>query len=121
MRAKLENSSTIGVTVSHVVFKLAELLAAPFEPGQVLATQATIARSRTRFRTEPLEPFLVKGKSDPVHAVRAHAREMLVVGPTPDDPFTICKEMADALPHDRGAAGLCDTWREELDQARRRE
>ena len=61
------------------------------------------------------------GESDPVHAVRAHAREMLVVGPTPDDPFTICKEMADALPHDQRAAGLCDTWREELDLARRRE
>jgi hypothetical protein len=30
------------------------------------------------------------GEGDPVHAVRAHAREMLVVGPAPDDPFTIC-------------------------------
>jgi class 3 adenylate cyclase/tetratricopeptide (TPR) repeat protein len=38
-------------------------------PGQVLATRATIARSHTRFETEPLEPFLVKGKREPVHAV----------------------------------------------------
>lgn len=58
------------------------------------------------------------GEGDPVHAIRAHAREMLVVGPAADDPFTICKEMADALPEDRQAAGLCDSWREEFDRAR---
>ncbi|MDT4937792.1 MAG: hypothetical protein QOG80_1463, partial [Pseudonocardiales bacterium] len=37
--------------------------------GQVLATRATITRSRTLFRNEALEPFLVKGKSEPVLAV----------------------------------------------------
>jgi hypothetical protein len=58
------------------------------------------------------------GEGDPVHAVLAHAREMLVVGPTTGDPFTICREIANALPQDQQAAGLCDNWREELDRAR---
>jgi class 3 adenylate cyclase/tetratricopeptide (TPR) repeat protein len=40
------------------------------QPGEVLATRATVARSRTVFQTEPLEPFLVKGKREPVDAVR---------------------------------------------------
>jgi class 3 adenylate cyclase/tetratricopeptide (TPR) repeat protein len=38
--------------------------------GEVLATAATLERSPTRFDTEPLEPFLVKGKSLPVSASR---------------------------------------------------
>lgn len=38
--------------------------------GEVLATRATLDRSDTLFDTEPLEPFLVKGKSAPVHASR---------------------------------------------------
>ena len=37
-------------------------------PGQLLATAATLARSETAFVTEPLPPFLVKGKSQPVEA-----------------------------------------------------
>ena len=38
--------------------------------GEVLATAATLERSPTRFATEPLEPFLVKGKRLPVSASR---------------------------------------------------
>ena len=38
--------------------------------GEVLATAATLERSPTRFATEALEPFLVKGKSLPVSASR---------------------------------------------------
>ena len=37
-------------------------------PGQLLATREVIDRSATVFETEPLEPFMVKGKSRPVHA-----------------------------------------------------
>ena len=37
-------------------------------PGQLLATREVIDRSSTVFETEPLEPFMVKGKSRPVHA-----------------------------------------------------
>ena len=38
--------------------------------GEVLATTATLDRSQTRFEITPLPPFLVKGKSQPVSAVR---------------------------------------------------
>ncbi|WP_336921942.1 adenylate/guanylate cyclase domain-containing protein [Aquipuribacter sp. SD81] len=38
--------------------------------GEVLVTEATLERSRTRFETDPLPPFLVKGKSLPVRASR---------------------------------------------------
>ena len=37
-------------------------------PGQLLATTSALARSRTRFETEPLPPFTVKGKARPVEA-----------------------------------------------------
>ena len=36
--------------------------------GQILATSEVLARSRTEFHAEPLEPFSVKGKSEPVQA-----------------------------------------------------
>ncbi len=36
--------------------------------GQILATEAALARSRTRFETEELPPFSVKGKAKPVRA-----------------------------------------------------
>jgi class 3 adenylate cyclase/tetratricopeptide (TPR) repeat protein len=38
-------------------------------PGQVLATAEVVARSQTLFRTTELAPFMVKGKSQPVHAM----------------------------------------------------
>ncbi len=39
------------------------------EPGQVLATAAVPEQSQVRFVVRPLEPFTVKGKARPVHAV----------------------------------------------------
>ena len=36
--------------------------------GQILATDAALARSRTRFETQELPPFTVKGKAKPVRA-----------------------------------------------------
>ncbi len=38
-------------------------------PGQLLATQAVVERSSTLFVSEQLPPFMVKGKSEPVHAL----------------------------------------------------
>src|SRR6478736_1343513 len=38
-------------------------------PGQALATTEVVARSQTLFRTTELQPFMVKGKSQPVRAV----------------------------------------------------
>jgi class 3 adenylate cyclase len=37
-------------------------------PGQVLATEEVLARSRTTFETTPIEPFHAKGKVEPVRA-----------------------------------------------------
>jgi len=47
---------------------LAARLMAKAEDGQILASAAIVERSATRFDTRALEPFLVKGKSEPVRA-----------------------------------------------------
>jgi class 3 adenylate cyclase/tetratricopeptide (TPR) repeat protein len=47
---------------------LAARLMAKAEDGQILASAAIVERSATRFDTRALEPFLVKGKSEAVHA-----------------------------------------------------
>jgi class 3 adenylate cyclase/tetratricopeptide (TPR) repeat protein len=39
------------------------------EPGEVLATREVMSRSRTVFVTGDIEPFMVKGKAQPIHAV----------------------------------------------------
>ena len=38
------------------------------EPGQILATDVVLERSRTTFETTPIEPFAAKGKAEPVTA-----------------------------------------------------
>jgi class 3 adenylate cyclase/tetratricopeptide (TPR) repeat protein len=38
------------------------------EPGQILASEVVIERSRTRFEATPIEPFAAKGKALPIHA-----------------------------------------------------
>ena len=55
-------------TVMGDAVNLAARLMAKAEPGQLLATEGVLAQSRTTFETHPLEPFLVKGKAQPVHA-----------------------------------------------------
>jgi class 3 adenylate cyclase/tetratricopeptide (TPR) repeat protein len=47
---------------------LAARIMAKGNPGQLLATDGTLARARTAYQLEALEPFTVKGKSEPVHA-----------------------------------------------------
>ena len=47
---------------------LAARLMAKAHDGQVLASAAIVERSETRFEADALEPFLVKGKSEPVRA-----------------------------------------------------
>jgi class 3 adenylate cyclase/tetratricopeptide (TPR) repeat protein len=56
-------------TVMGDAVNLAARVMAKADPGQILATQPVIHRSRTGFETAALEPFLVKGKSHPVEAV----------------------------------------------------
>jgi class 3 adenylate cyclase/tetratricopeptide (TPR) repeat protein len=38
------------------------------EPGQILATDVVLGRSRTTFETTPIPPFAAKGKAEPVKA-----------------------------------------------------
>jgi class 3 adenylate cyclase/tetratricopeptide (TPR) repeat protein len=55
-------------TVMGDTVNLAARLMAAAPHGQILATNATLERSRTTFRSTPLPPFKVKGKSRPVQA-----------------------------------------------------
>lgn len=55
-------------TVTGDAVNLAARLMAKAEPGQMLATDDVLTRSRTAFQTVALEPFQAKGKSEPVHA-----------------------------------------------------
>lgn len=56
-------------TVMGDVVNLAARLMAKAPPGQVYATREVVDSSRTTFRLGDLEPFLVKGKAEPVEAV----------------------------------------------------
>jgi class 3 adenylate cyclase/tetratricopeptide (TPR) repeat protein len=55
-------------TVMGDTVNLAARVMAKATGGQLLATKGVLDRSRTRFDTVALEPFMVKGKSKPVHA-----------------------------------------------------
>jgi len=56
------------VTVMGDTVNLAARVMAKADPGQVLATPTTLDNAQTLFATEPVEPFMVKGKSRPVTA-----------------------------------------------------
>jgi class 3 adenylate cyclase/tetratricopeptide (TPR) repeat protein len=80
------------------------------EPGQVLATTAVLERSSSRFDVEPLPPFLVKGKSQPVSAAsvgRLLAERAVAGGATPmvgrEEEMRILR---DALAEARSGRGL---------------
>ena len=55
-------------TVMGDAVNLAARVMAKAEPGQLLATSAVLDASLVTFQTTELEPFLVKGKRDPVRA-----------------------------------------------------
>jgi class 3 adenylate cyclase/tetratricopeptide (TPR) repeat protein len=57
-------------TVMGDTVNLAARLMAAAKPGEIYATGAVLDQARTRFGTEVLEPFYVKGKSEPVQAYR---------------------------------------------------
>ncbi len=67
---------------------IAARLMAKAEPGQVISTPDVLDRSNTRFETDELEPFMVKGRSEPLvaHDVRAVAGAR-TVEPTRRLPF----------------------------------
>ena len=60
-------------TVMGDTVNLAARLMAAAQPGEILATAPVLDQARTHFATEPLEPFSVKGKSEPVQAYRVGA------------------------------------------------
>jgi class 3 adenylate cyclase/tetratricopeptide (TPR) repeat protein len=55
-------------TVMGDAVNLAARLMAKSRPGEILTTDGVLERSRTRFEAAGLEPFMVKGKSEPVQA-----------------------------------------------------
>jgi len=64
-------------TVMGDAVNLAARLMQRAQVGELISSQAVLERCTARFDVDPLEPFLVKGKSMPVHAavvngVRAH-------------------------------------------------
>ena len=70
-------------TVMGDTVNLAARVMAHATPGTVLATEPVLARSRVLFRTTPVEPFTVKGKTAPVTAVKVgEARERVQVDPS---------------------------------------
>jgi class 3 adenylate cyclase/predicted ATPase len=60
-------------TIMGDTVNLAARLMAAAHPGEVYATAPVLDQARTQFETEPLEPFYVKGKSEPVQAYRVGA------------------------------------------------
>ncbi|HET8969446.1 MAG TPA: adenylate/guanylate cyclase domain-containing protein, partial [Candidatus Nanopelagicales bacterium] len=55
--------------------------------GEILATAAVLDRSPTQFDTEALPPFMVKGKSMPIHASRVGAVQGLRMDRRTETPF----------------------------------
>ena len=61
------------VTVMGDTVNLAARVMAKADPGQVLATPATLDNAQTLFATEAVGPFMVKGKTHPVTAYLVEA------------------------------------------------
>lgn len=69
---------------------LAARLMAKSTPGEILASAGVVARSRGVFATEPLEPFMVKGKVRPVQAHRVlEARGIATPPPLDNAPVQV--------------------------------
>ncbi|MGH3026545.1 MAG: AAA family ATPase, partial [Gaiellaceae bacterium] len=61
-------------SVKGDAINLAARVMAKAKPGQMLATRDAIEHSDALFDEEVLEPFMVKGKSQPISAVAVHRR-----------------------------------------------
>ena len=82
--------------------------------GEILATAAVLDRCATQFETEPLPPFLVKGKSMPIHAAKVGAVRGLRTDRRTETPFVGREpELADlraALSRARAAPAGRSRW-----------
>jgi len=80
------------------------------EPGQILATDVVLERSRTTFETTPIKPFAAKGKAEPVKASLVGAiagrREERIV----DTPFVGRERELEAFDHVLEDVGARNAW-----------
>jgi tetratricopeptide (TPR) repeat protein len=81
---------------------LAARLMAKAEHGQIVATPDVVQGSRTLFSTTELEPFLVKGKKEPVHAS--------VVGDPQGSRASIAESGLPLIGRDAELTALLDAW-----------
>jgi len=72
-------------TIMGDTVNLAARLMAAASPGDVLATALVLENARTQFKVDALEPFMVKGKSEPVQAYQVGPP----VGPKQDTSGTL--------------------------------
>lgn len=105
-------------TVMGDTVNLAARLMAAAAPGEVLATAPVLDRARTQFATEALEPFMVKGKSEPVQAYRVGAgggTKTASAGSLPfrgrDKELTILLHAAEWAVEGRGGVALVEAER----------
>jgi class 3 adenylate cyclase len=89
-------------TVMGDAVNLAARLMAKAEHGQVVATPIVLDGSRTLFETEELEPFLVKGKKQPITA--------FVVGEAKGSRASIAESGLPLVGRDEELAVLTDAW-----------
>lgn len=74
-------------TVKGDAVNLAARLMGKARPGELLATRVVLERSRTAFEVEAVEPFRVKGKTQPVDAARVGAPARTSGGEVGDGPL----------------------------------
>lgn len=75
--------------------------------GQVIATEAALARSRTTFDTDALAPFMVKGKPEPLVAAVVNQPRQAVADDAADEQRFVGRdgELSQLLQHADAAAG----------------
>jgi RNA polymerase sigma factor (sigma-70 family) len=99
--------------------EIAKVLGASESDVAELARQAhdqlteAVARSWLQ-RVVDLYAGLDAGPQDPIHAVREDARRLIAGKPTREDPFQIADRISAALPGDRRASSLRQSWISEL-------
>ena len=102
-------------TVMGDTVNLAARLMAAAQPGEVLATGTVLDQARTHFAVDALEPFSVKGKSEPVLAYRvgaATASKRDIAGALPfrgrDKELTALLHALETAGSDRGGTVVID-------------